>query len=75
VTMAVACGAHVAIVDANDLKKVEILGASPGIVLDAVAACLRENPHGNSDQQTPLVVLKYRPAPGSPAQSPLLVSD
>ncbi len=70
--IAVACSAHVAIVDANDLAKVEILGASAGVNGDAVSVCLRENPHGNSDQQTPIVVLKYRPEPGSPLQSPLV---
>jgi hypothetical protein len=72
--IAQACGAHVTIVDVNDLGKVEILGASDGIELAAVSACLRENPHGNSDQQTPVVILKYRPAPDSPAHSPLVFS-
>ena len=72
--IAQACGANAAIVDVNDLGKVEILGASDGLDLAAVSACLRENPHGNSDQQTPIVILKYRPAPGSPAHSPLVVS-
>jgi len=69
--IAQACGAHAVVVDVNDLQKVEILGASAGLVLAAVAECLRGNPHGNSDQQTPVVILKYRPAPGSPAKSPL----
>jgi hypothetical protein len=67
-----ACGANVAVVDANDLGKVEILGATPRVRLEAVRACLRGNPHGNSDQQTPIVVLKYRPAQGSPRSSPLV---
>ncbi|HME80571.1 MAG TPA: UDP-N-acetylmuramoyl-tripeptide--D-alanyl-D-alanine ligase [Candidatus Eremiobacteraceae bacterium] len=71
--IAPACGAHVAIVDANDLHKVEVLGASAAVNRDAVRACLRDNPHGNSDQQTPIVVLKYRPTPSSPAASPLLL--
>jgi len=62
-------------VDVNDLQKVEILGASAGVTLAAVAECLRDNPHGNSDQQTPVVVLKYRPTPDSPHQSPLLVTQ
>lgn len=75
VAIAAACGAHAAIVDANDLGKVEILGASPRVCLDAVRECLRENPHGNSDQQTPIVVLKYRPAVGSPRPSPLVRSE
>jgi hypothetical protein len=66
-----ACGAHAAIVDVNDLHKVEILGASDDVDADAVAECLRGNPHGNSDQQTPVVVLKYRPDAASPPRSPL----
>jgi hypothetical protein len=70
--IAQACGAHAVIVDVNDLHKVEILGASSGVVISAVTECLRGNPHGNSDQQTPIVVLKYRAAPGSPKQSPLV---
>jgi hypothetical protein len=73
--IAQACSAHAVIVDVNDLRKVEILGASSGVVIAAVAECLRGNPHGNSDQQTPVVVLKYRPSPGSPAQSPLVASE
>lgn len=67
-----AVGAHAVVVDANDLRKVEILGASAGVRIDAVRECLRGNPQGNSDEQTPIVVLKYRAAPGSPAQSPLV---
>jgi len=67
-----ACGAHAAIVDANDLEKVEVLGASAGVNADAVRASLRSNPHGNADEQTPIVVLKYRPVEGGPATSPLL---
>ena len=70
--IAAACGAHAVIVDANDLEKVEILGASGSVAPEAVRDCLRSNPHGNSDQQTPIVVLKYRPVAGAPAASPLL---
>jgi F420-0:Gamma-glutamyl ligase len=73
--IAQACGAHVVIVDVNDLQKVEILGASDGVALAAIAECLRGNPHGNSDQQTPVVVLKYRPTSDSPLQSPLLMTQ
>lgn len=67
-----ACGCEVAVVDANDLKKVEILGATPTVNADAVRISLQHNPAGNGDEQTPIVVLKYRPAPGSPVASPLL---
>jgi UDP-N-acetylmuramoyl-tripeptide--D-alanyl-D-alanine ligase len=70
--IAAACGARAVIVDANDLHKAEILGASAGVNVDAVRLCLLSNPHGNSDQQTPVVVLKYRPVPDAPRRSPLL---
>lgn len=67
-----ACGVQAAIVDANDLHKAEVLGASAGVARDVVCACLRENPHGNSDEQTPIVVLKSRPKTAS--ENPLLAS-
>jgi hypothetical protein len=70
--IAAACSARAVIVDANDLNKAEILGASAGLNVDAVRLCLLSNPHGNSDQQTPIVVLKYRPLPDAPRRSPLL---
>lgn len=59
-SIAQACGVAVAVVDANDLKKAEILGASDGVDRDFVRECLIDNPHGNSDEQTPIVVLKRR---------------
>lgn len=55
-------GAACAIVDANDLKKAKTLGASAGIDRAAVEHALRSNPHGNADEQTPIVVLKWRGA-------------
>jgi len=72
--IAASSGASAAVVDANDLEKVEVLGASARVNVQAVRACLRCNPHGNSDQQTPVVVLKYRPDAGSPHESPLIVA-
>lgn len=65
-TIADECGVAVAIVDANDLKVAEVLGASDGVNREAVRACLIENPHGNSDEQTPIVVLKFRGESSSP---------
>jgi F420-0:gamma-glutamyl ligase len=53
-------GVGCAVVDANDLHVAKVLGASEGIVRSAVARALLGNPHGNSDQQTPIVVLKWR---------------
>jgi hypothetical protein len=54
------CGAQAAIVDANDLGVAAVLGASHGVDRAAVSAALRENPHGNGDEQTPIVVLARR---------------
>ncbi|HZX67816.1 MAG TPA: coenzyme F420-0:L-glutamate ligase [Candidatus Elarobacter sp.] len=53
-------GVHVAIVDANDLRRTKALGASPQLDRAAVERALLENPHGNGDEQTPLVVLAWR---------------
>jgi F420-0:gamma-glutamyl ligase len=53
-------GAGCAIVDANDLKKAKVLGASRDVDRAWVEEALLENPHGNSDEQTPIVVLKWR---------------
>lgn len=58
--LAEALALHVAIVDANDLRKAKTLGASPRVVRDAVETALLGNPAGNGDQQTPLVVLAWR---------------
>jgi len=71
-TIAQVCAAHACIVDANDLGNAEVLGASAGVRTEIVRRCLLLNPAGNADEQTPVVVLKYRPEPGSPVRSPLL---
>jgi hypothetical protein len=70
--IAAACGAEVAIVDANDLGSAKVLGASAEIAAGAIERVLVTNPHGNGDEQTPIVVLKWRgegPSPllGAPA--------
>jgi F420-0:Gamma-glutamyl ligase len=59
-------GVACAVVDANDLGKAKVLGASPGVRRDAVAAALLDNPHGNSDEQTPVVVIKWRDRGANP---------
>lgn len=53
-------GIECAVVDANDLGKAKVLGTSDGVRAEVVAAALLHNPHGNSDEQTPVVVLKWR---------------
>lgn len=50
----------VCIVDANDLGKAEIVGASPGVDRESVLAVMRSNPWGNTDQQSPLAILRPR---------------
>ncbi len=55
-------GVHVAIVDANDLRRAKALGASPRLDRAAVERALLGNPHGNGDEQTPIVVLAWRGA-------------
>lgn len=59
-------GVGCAVVDANDLGKAKSLGNSAGVDGAVVEAALRDNPHGNSDEQTPLVVLKWRGAGTNP---------
>ncbi len=58
--LAPALGLHVAIVDANDLRRAKTLGASPQVDRTAVERALLGNPHGNGDEQTPIVVLIWR---------------
>lgn len=54
------------VVDANDLEKAKVLGASSGVNRASVERALLSNPHGNGDEQTPIVVLKWRGPGGSP---------
>jgi hypothetical protein len=58
--LAAALGLHIAIVDANDLRRAKALGASPAVVRDNVELALLGNPAGNGDEQTPLVILAWR---------------
>jgi hypothetical protein len=68
--LAAQLGVHVAIVDANDLHKAKALGASPALDRGAVERALLGNPHGNGDEQTPLVVLAWRGAGPNPLVAP-----
>lgn len=56
VAAALGCGA--AVVDANDLGRVEICGASPFLDHDMLVEAMRPNPQGNADEQTPLVLVR-----------------
>jgi hypothetical protein len=53
-------GVACAVVDANDLEKAKVLGASHDVERTVVECALLDNPHGNGDEQTPIVVLKWR---------------
>jgi len=64
-------GIGCAVVDANDLGKAKVLGRSGGVCDATVEAALLDNPHGNSDEQTPVVVLKWR----GNGRNPLLSED
>jgi ribosomal protein S28E/S33 len=55
-------GAGAAIVDVNDLGAAKVLGASANVARARVGDALRSNPHGNGDEQTPIVVLRGRSA-------------
>jgi len=59
-------GVDCAVVDANDLEKAKVLGASGRVARRAVELALLANPHGNGDEQTPIVVLKWRGTGASP---------
>jgi F420-0:gamma-glutamyl ligase len=68
--LAEALGVHVAIVDANDLRRAKALGASPHLDRQAVERALLDNPHGNGDEQTPIVVLAWRGDGPNPLVTP-----
>ena len=53
-----ATGLEAAIVDVNDLKRVKTLAASSNVPLAVMESALRDNPAGNSDEQTPVVLIR-----------------
>jgi hypothetical protein len=55
-----ATGLQAAVVDANDLGAVDVIGASPGVPHEMVKAALRKNPAGNADETTPIVLIRPR---------------
>jgi len=57
-------GLEAIIADVNDIRNVDILAASSGVDQNRLIKDLEDNPFGNDDQQTPIVILKT--APGSP---------
>lgn len=53
-----ATGAEAVIADVNDTRNVDILAASKGVDWNGLMKDLEDNPFGNDDQQTPIVILK-----------------
>lgn len=53
-----ATGFEIAIVDANDLGKVDVLHLSAPERKGAVIEALKPNPQGNADEMTPIVLIK-----------------
>jgi hypothetical protein len=53
-----ATGLGAAIVDVNDLKAVKIVAASASVDGQIVTQALVDNPAGNADEQTPLVLIR-----------------
>jgi hypothetical protein len=51
-------GLSAAIVDVNDLKAVKILAATPDVPLKFLQQALVNNPAGNADEQTPVVLIR-----------------
>jgi tetratricopeptide (TPR) repeat protein len=56
--LAESLGCGVAIVDANHLTGAWVVGSSPGVDDRWVTAALMDNPAGNEDEQTPVVILR-----------------
>jgi hypothetical protein len=61
-------GCGVAVVDANHLTGAWVLAASPGVEREWLAAALADNPAGNEDEQTPVVVVRRTRVPAAPAR-------
>ncbi len=60
--LAATAGCPVAVVDANNIN-VEVLGTSPGFPLDVatVREVLLDNPMGQGDERTPIVIVRAKP--------------
>ena len=53
-----ATGLEAAVVDANDLGLVDVIGRTSGVDVAMVKEALRTNPAGNADESTPLVLIR-----------------
>ncbi|MEN9215740.1 MAG: hypothetical protein Q6K90_00295 [Gloeomargarita sp. HHBFW_bins_162] len=63
-------GLAAAIVDVNDLKAVRILAVTPDVDRELLTRVLVDNPAGNADEQTPLLLIRpLPPEPDTPAEA------
>jgi hypothetical protein len=53
-------GISAAIVDVNDLKAVKVLAATSDVSMATLQDALINNPAGNADEQTPVVLVRPR---------------
>jgi hypothetical protein len=58
-----ATGFQIAIVDANDLGKVDVLHLSDPTRHQAVVEALKPNPQGNAGEMTPIVLIRKAYSP------------
>ena len=56
--LSAALGCHVCVVDANHLTGAWVVGASSGVDRKWVEKVLSDNPAGNEDEQTPIVLIR-----------------
>ncbi len=56
--LSAALGCHVCVVDANHLTGAWVVGASAGVDRKWVEKVLSDNPAGNEDEQTPIVLIR-----------------
>jgi F420-0:gamma-glutamyl ligase len=56
--LAEALGCPVAVVDANDIFGCTVVGASDGVDVELVQAAMRDNPAGQGDELTPIIILR-----------------
>lgn len=56
--LAARLGCGVAVVDANHLSGAWVVAASPGVDREWLSRVLADNPAGNEDEQTPVVIVR-----------------
>lgn len=56
--LAAALGCPVAVVDANDIFGCTVVGASVGLDIALVEEAMRDNPAGQGDELTPIIILR-----------------